>query len=208
MPQGPSQVRVNYPSRALRTWFTNWLMTGGLAASAQSMFGVGAVFSTLQSAAMGGYGVAAVHSVISGGAAAAGLAATAKNSHTRKDKAVQTEPDIKEQTDKAEPFPKKRRGIRNKKNQRIHNDQSIQTERDVTDQTDEGKPASKERDSVNIQNQKDQHVRTYKDQSVQTEQDVIDRKDEDDLASTESDYAHGKDGGNDHESDGDWSELC
>lgn len=48
---------------------------GSLAAGAQSTFGVGLLFSTLQSAAMGGYGVAVVTSAFAcGGAIVGGVA--------------------------------------------------------------------------------------------------------------------------------------
>ena len=50
------------------------LFLGGAAAATQSAVGVGVVFSTLQSAAMGGYGVPIVAGVVKGGAVAAGAA--------------------------------------------------------------------------------------------------------------------------------------
>ena len=50
------------------------LCAGSAAVAAQSTFGVGAVFSALQSAAMGGYGVPIVAGVVKGGAVVAGAA--------------------------------------------------------------------------------------------------------------------------------------
>jgi hypothetical protein len=48
---------------------------GGLAASFQSYWGVNTVFSTLQSAAMSGYGEPIVYGIVQGGAVAAGVVA-------------------------------------------------------------------------------------------------------------------------------------
>ncbi|KAF2769474.1 hypothetical protein EJ03DRAFT_351213 [Teratosphaeria nubilosa] len=50
-------------------------VAGMLAPAWQSVFGTGALFSTLQSAAMGGYGVAAANAVVTSGALGAAAAA-------------------------------------------------------------------------------------------------------------------------------------
>lgn len=54
---------------------TSWsnLYSGSWAAAHQSAYGVSAIFSALQSAAMGGYGATVVGGVVQGGAAVLGV---------------------------------------------------------------------------------------------------------------------------------------
>lgn len=71
---------------------TSGVYIGSLAAATQSAGAAGAVFSTLQSAAMGGYGMAAVSSVFSGIGAVIGAVVGGASAEDESDDGDKEEP--------------------------------------------------------------------------------------------------------------------
>ncbi|KAK7928174.1 hypothetical protein PG985_005172 [Apiospora marii] len=65
---------------------TSGIYVGSLAAATQSAGAAGTVFSTLQSAAMGGYGLAAVSSVFTGVGAVVGAVVGGKSAEVASEK--------------------------------------------------------------------------------------------------------------------------